>query len=81
MIMRITPCPNCGSENLYRSKPVSAGGGHAPNYLPGLGGFLSAEKFRIVVCKACGLTRFFASAAAMQKVSDAKQWERATVSR
>ena len=81
MTTRITPCPNCGSENLYRSKPVSAGGGHAPNYLPGLGGFLTSEKFRIVVCKACGLTRFFASATAMEKVSDAKPWERATVSR
>jgi predicted nucleic-acid-binding Zn-ribbon protein len=80
-MMRIAPCPNCGSENLYRSKPVSAGGGHAPNYLPGLGGFLTAARFRIVVCKACGLTRFFASAQATEKVTDAKAWERAAVSR
>ncbi len=27
-------CANCGGNELYRTKkPVSAGGGHAPNYL------------------------------------------------
>lgn len=74
--MRTSPCPNCGGSNLYRSKPVSAGGGHAPNYLPGLGGFFRAESFRLVMCRDCGLTRFFASPEAAKKLADAKGWER-----
>lgn len=29
--MKIAPCPNCGGSHLYESKPVSAGGGYAPD--------------------------------------------------
>ncbi len=74
--MHVSPCPNCKSTNLYRSKPVSAGGGHAPNYLPGLGGFLIAEKFHLVTCRDCGLTRFFARQAALEKLQNSSKWER-----
>jgi hypothetical protein len=75
---RIAPCPNCGGANLYRTrKPVSAGGGHAPNYLPGLGTLLLAGKFRIVVCRDCGLARFFAERGASDRLPDSKKWERA----
>jgi hypothetical protein len=56
---------------------VSAGGGYAPNYLPGLGsGFLSFAKFTLVVCKDCGLTRFFASEAALGKLTDSNKWRK-----
>lgn len=72
--MKISPCPNCRSVSLYQSQPVSAGGGHAPNYLPGLGGTWSAEKFIVVVCMDCGLTRFFARPEATQKLSSSKKW-------
>ena len=74
--MEISPCPNCRSKTLYRSKPVSAGGGHAPNFLPGLGGVIYSEKFHIVLCADCGLTRFFARQEATTKVSASKKWER-----
>jgi len=74
--MHIKPCPNCGSGELFRSRPVSAGGGHAPNYLPGLGTWYRAEKFDVVVCQACGLTRFFASEEARQRLSGAEKWSR-----
>ncbi len=74
-------CPNCGSRALYRSPEVSAGGGYAPNYLPGLargfaGLFRTSEKFVLVVCADCGLTRFFARAEARALVGDSKQWTR-----
>ena len=72
----ISPCPNCGGKSLYRSKLVSAGGGHAPNFLPGLGSFFSAEKFHIVLCKDCGLTRFFARAQATAKLLQSSKWSR-----
>jgi predicted nucleic-acid-binding Zn-ribbon protein len=74
--MKISPCPNCDGKNLYRSRPISAGGGYAPNYLPGLGGFLRVEKFQLVTCRDCGLTRFFARREATEKLANASQWER-----
>ena len=69
-------CPECGHSNLYSSVEVGAGGGHAPNYLPGLGGFFSAAKFTLVVCKDCGLTRYFASPAARGKLAESGKWRK-----
>ena len=73
--MNVSPCPNCGGRELYGTK-ASAGGGHAPNYLPGLGGFWMTAKFELVLCRDCGLTRFFASRDAMEKVANSKKWKR-----
>lgn len=73
---KVSPCPNCGGTQLFRSDEVSAGGGHAPNYLPGLGGVLNAEKFVLVTCRDCGLTRFFARPEARAKLSESKKWSR-----
>jgi len=72
----IAPCPNCRSSNLFRSKEISAGGGHAPDYLPGLGGFLCSEKFVLVVCAECGLARFFARPEATAKLAESPKWTR-----
>ncbi|MDH4132514.1 MAG: hypothetical protein OEV95_11990 [Gemmatimonadota bacterium] len=72
----ISPCPNCRGTNLFRSPEVSAGGGHAPNFLPGLGGFLTTEKFTLVVCEDCGLTRWFARKQATVKLSTSPKWTR-----
>ena len=69
--LKPTPCPNCQSNDQYRSKEVGAGGGHAPNYLPGLGKWYAAAKFTVVVCRSCGLTRFFASEEARANLADA----------
>ena len=74
--MKVSACPECGGKNLYRSQEVSAGGGHAPNYLPGLGGTFTAEKFQLVLCADCGLTRFFARRSATETLRDAKTWSR-----
>lgn len=69
------PCPNCGSNTLYRGPETSAGGGHAPNYLAGLGGFLRAARFTLVVCRDCGLTRFFAGPEARAKLKESGKWK------
>jgi len=69
-------CPECGKGNLYRSAQVSAGGGHAPNYLPDLGTFWSSAKFQLVVCRDCGLTRHYASKEALAKLPESKKWTR-----
>jgi predicted nucleic-acid-binding Zn-ribbon protein len=76
MAAKIAPCPNCNSNQLYQSEPVSAGGGHAPNYLPGLGSFFRAEQFQLVVCRDCGLTRFFARPEALAKLGESGKWHR-----
>jgi predicted nucleic-acid-binding Zn-ribbon protein len=72
---KIAPCPNCGSKALYKSEEVLAGGGYAPNYLPGLGSFWIAERFNLVACKDCGLTRFSARPGAMAKLPGSKKWK------
>jgi predicted nucleic-acid-binding Zn-ribbon protein len=71
----LVPCPNCGGRTLYRGPATSAGGGHAPNYLPGLGRFLSSAKFVLVVCRDCGLTRFFAQPEARARLKDTGKWK------
>lgn len=73
---KTSTCPECGHSNLYSSGDVSSGGGHAPNYLPGLGTFWMAARFTVVVCKDCGLTRFFACKAALAKLSEADKWRK-----
>lgn len=71
------PCPNCQSRNVYRTtKPVASGGGHAPNFLPGVGSWFRAGRFDIVVCRDCGLTRFFVQQEDRDDLDDSNKWER-----
>jgi len=72
---RSSSCPECGGHTLYRGPETSSGGGHAPNYLPGLGGFLRAAKFTLVVCRDCGLTRFYVADEARRKLSESAKWK------
>ena len=75
--MKPGPCPHCESTEQYQTqKPVSAGGGYAPNYLPDLGTWRGAEKFTVVLCRRCGLTRLFASEEARQKLGASDKWKR-----
>jgi len=74
---RVAPCPNCGGGNLFRSrKAISAGGGYAPNYLPGLGDFFRSGRGHVVVCRDCGLLRFFALREVTDRLVDSARWER-----
>jgi predicted nucleic-acid-binding Zn-ribbon protein len=75
MDVAVGPCSNCGGKTLYRGPETSSGGGKAPTFLPGLGGFLRAAKFTLVVCRDCGLTRFFASAEARSKLKESSKWK------
>jgi predicted nucleic-acid-binding Zn-ribbon protein len=74
--MNPASCPSCSGRNLFEGPAVSAGGGHAPNYLPGLGTWWRSETFQLVICRDCGLTRFFASKAAREKLADSPKWKR-----
>jgi predicted RNA-binding Zn-ribbon protein involved in translation (DUF1610 family) len=78
MTERYTPCPQCGSNDVFRTEPMGAGGGHAPNLLPGLGKWYAAAKMAVVLCRSCGLIRLFASEEARRNLrSDRKKWRQA----
>jgi DNA-directed RNA polymerase subunit RPC12/RpoP len=75
--MAISACPNCESARLYKTKrPVSSGGGYAPDLLPGLGRFWSSEKLDVVVCQDCGLMRLFARTEARARLQSSPKWQR-----
>ena len=65
-------CPSCGGSDLYRSaQNTPATGLFGPSLLPKL----SPGRFRVVVCKDCGLTSLFASTSDVQGLSG-PEWER-----
>jgi predicted nucleic-acid-binding Zn-ribbon protein len=74
---QVIPCPDCGSRTLYRGPAISTrSGGHAPDYLPGLGkSWFQSAHFVLVVCRDCGLTRFYAEPEARKKLGEAKKWK------
>jgi hypothetical protein len=71
---KVKPCPTCGSNDIYRSEPVSAGGGHAPNLLPGLGRWYASATLYLVICRGCGMMRMFASPDALERIGDRDEW-------
>lgn len=73
-MLDVRPCPNCHGTTLYEGPDTSAGGGYAPNYLPQLGRFMRTARFRLVVCRDCGLTRFFAEPEARAKLKESRRW-------
>jgi predicted nucleic-acid-binding Zn-ribbon protein len=74
--MKISACPNCGGNDLYRNHDVHARGSYGPNLLPGLGGFFSFPKFTVVLCATCGLTRFFAKPETLKELPESRKWLR-----
>ena len=71
-----TSCPECGRNNLYSSVEVASASGDGLSFLPGLGGFLVSAKFTLVMCRDCGLTRFYASPEARAKLSETSKWKK-----
>ncbi|MDZ4805661.1 MAG: hypothetical protein SGI90_12445 [Candidatus Eisenbacteria bacterium] len=63
---------------VYSSEEISAGGGYAPNYLPGLEKYwgMVAAKFCLVVCTNCGLARFFVSDEAVSRIPESEHWRK-----
>jgi predicted nucleic-acid-binding Zn-ribbon protein len=71
----LVPCPDCGGRTLYQRKDVNSGGSHGPDLLPELGKVFFSAKFSVVVCRDCGLTRFYAQPEARTKLKDSKKWK------
>ena len=75
-MQKASTCPECDGSNVYESVGVSAGGGYAPNYLPGLGAFMVSGRFKVRLCRDCGFTRFFADKEALDKLPQSNKWHR-----
>ncbi len=73
----MTPCPECGSNEVYRfHKQIDANGPYGPELLPKLNpNWHSSPKIVPVVCSECGLTRFFASKEARVQMKSSDKWE------
>jgi predicted nucleic-acid-binding Zn-ribbon protein len=70
--MKVSKCSNCGGSDLYRSvESTPASGRFGPNLLPKL----PTGRFRVVVCKTCGLTALFAQTVDTKALSG-PAWER-----
>ena len=64
--MAFVKCPSCGGSDLYRSaQNTPAKGLFGPDLLPKS----SPGRFRVVVCKGCGLMSLFASTSDIQGLS------------
>jgi hypothetical protein len=73
--MKLHPCPECESRDVYKTKEIASGGSDF-QLLTGLGTWHSAAKMIVVVCRACGLIRAYASEEARKKLSESKKWTR-----
>ena len=56
--MKLHPCPECDSRDVYKLTDVTSAGSHGPTLLPGLAPWYTAAKMTVAVCRSCGLTRF-----------------------
>ncbi len=71
------PCPECGSDNVYRyKKTVDAEGAYGPNLLPKLApGIFTTAKLLPVVCVECGYIRLFAAKETRHNIEASKHWQ------
>ncbi len=70
-------CPECDSTDLLVQNGIDTRGGYGPDLLPGASGVFASGKMRVVVCKNCGLIRYFASKEALSKIAAKDgRWDR-----
>ena len=69
-------CPECNGTNLFSHGGIQARGGYGPDLLPGTSGIFASAKMVTVVCKDCGLIRFYASQEAIGKITSDNGWNR-----
>ena len=69
-------CPECGSANVFVHGDINVRGGHGPDLLPGTSSRFKSAKMKAVVCKDCGLTRFYAAQETLAKINTDRGWQR-----
>lgn len=66
-------CKECGSSDI-RTTLVSAGGGHAPDLMPGAHPWWKSGQLEVYVCCACGYFQYFVPENALQEVRESKKF-------
>ena len=69
-------CPECDGTELYVHGDISTRGGYGPDLLPGTSGLFTTAKMKAVVCKDCGLVRFYAQRDTLAKLTADHGWQR-----
>ena len=74
----VSPCPECRSDDVYRYAGLvdttTIGGALLPRLASGR---FSSAKVRPVVCRTCGLLRYFVDDEALSKLRSSQHWSRA----
>jgi Zn ribbon nucleic-acid-binding protein len=72
---RTKKCSECGSSEIYKAE-VGAGGGHAPDMLPGAHDWWRAGKLEVYVCGWCGHYQTFVPEKHLHRVKQSKKFMR-----
>jgi hypothetical protein len=68
-------CAHCGGKQLFVTrKPIHAGGGYAPDLLPGLHPWYRGGRLQLVLCADCGLLQAFADPQAREALPTSSRW-------
>lgn len=74
---RMSPCPECRSDQVYRYKDLIDPTTLGTELLPKLAsGRFSSAKMWCVVCGDCGFLRYFVAEQALEKLRSSKHWHR-----
>jgi hypothetical protein len=72
---RTRRCSECGASDI-RTATVSAGGGYAPDLLPGSHPWWRGGELEVYICCACGHFQFFVPENALASVAASKKFRR-----
>jgi hypothetical protein len=68
-------CGECGGSDI-RTTTVSAGGGYAPDLLPGAHPWWRSGKLEVYICCLCGSFRYFVPDDALSEVRESSKFDR-----
>jgi hypothetical protein len=68
-------CNECGASDI-RTTTVSAGGGHAPDLLPGTHPWWKSGRLDVYICCACGHFQYFVPDEALPEVMQSEKFTR-----
>lgn len=67
-------CGECGASNI-RTTTVSAGGGYAPDLLPGAHPWWKGGHLEVYVCCTCGHFQYFVPESVLPKIVESEEFK------